>query len=106
MAAVPAYDYEPIGDDPDDPAAILRSLPRDHHEQFLSEYRGALAVARDVEHFRDLHLLLRRWRLLAMAMSRPGFAEEMRRVRDSSQTGSIEGTLTLDQVIAARAQAG
>lgn len=48
MVAVPVYDYEPIGDDPDDPAEILRLLPREHDEQFLGEYRAALAVARDV----------------------------------------------------------
>ena len=73
MAAAPLYEYEPIGSDPDDPAEILRVLPREHHGQFLSEYQTALAVARDVEHYRDLHVLLRSWRLLAEAMSRPGF---------------------------------
>jgi hypothetical protein len=106
MAAVPVYDYDPIGDDPDDPAAILRLMPREHHEQFLSEYRAALAAARDVDHYRDLHSLLRRWRLLAEAMSRPGFTEAIQHVRDASQSGNLDGTLTLDEVISARTQLG
>lgn len=106
MVAVPVYDYEPIGNDPDDPAEILRMLPHQHHEEFLGDYRAALAVARDVDHYRELHSLLRRWRLLAVAMSRPGFTQAVENVRDSSQTGSLEGTLTLDEVVSARTQLG
>lgn len=101
MAAVPVYDYEPIDDDP---AEILRSLPREYRDHFLSEYRTALDMAREVEHYRDLHLLLRRWHLLAVAMSRPGFSETVQGVHDSSRAGRLDGTLTLDEVIAARAQ--
>jgi hypothetical protein len=56
---------------PDDPVAIL---PGRFREQFLAEYAAAAEAARQVEGYRTLHDLLRRWRLTAAAYSEPGSA--------------------------------
>jgi hypothetical protein len=59
---------------PDDPVAILRTLPAEYHEQFRAEYAAAVEGARRPEQFRRLHELLRQWRLRAAAYSSPGYA--------------------------------
>jgi hypothetical protein len=76
MTAHAAYDP-----DPDDPAEILRTLPAEHHEQFLAEYEAAVDGARRPEQFRHLHDLLRLWRLRATAYSDPGYADRMSSAR-------------------------
>jgi hypothetical protein len=58
MTAQLAGDY-----DPDDPVEILRVLPGWFHGQFLAEYDAAVAGARRPEQYRELHRLLRLWRL-------------------------------------------
>ena len=82
MTAQPAYDY-----DPDDPVEILRVLPAQYHEQFLAEYDAAVAGARRPEHYRELHHLLRLWRLSAVAFSDPGYEARLREAQDSARTG-------------------
>jgi hypothetical protein len=54
MSAQPVQEY-----DPDDPVEILRVLPEQFHEQFLTEHRAAAEGARQVEGYRALHDLLR-----------------------------------------------
>jgi hypothetical protein len=82
MTAQPAYDY-----DPDDPVEILRVLPAQYHEQFLAEYDAAAAGARRPEHYRELHHLLRLWRLSAVAFSDPGYEARLREAQESARTG-------------------
>lgn len=82
MSAQPAFDY-----DPDDPVEILRVLPPQYHEQFLAEYDAAAAGARRPEHYRELHKLLRLWRLRAVAYSDPGFDDRLREAQESARTG-------------------
>lgn len=97
MTAQPVDDY-----DPDDPVEILRVLPGGFHGQFLAEYDAAVADARRPEQYRELHHLLRLWRLRAVAYADPGYAGRLavmqetarglagrtgRRSRMSSRTG-------------------
>jgi hypothetical protein len=82
MTAQPTYDY-----DPDDPVEILRVLPAQYHEQFLAEYEAAVAGARLPEHYRELHHLLRLWRLSAVAFSDPGYETRLGEAQESARTG-------------------
>ncbi len=106
MAAEPLPEFDPYGYDPDDPVEILRVLPAQYHQYFLTEYREALASARDVEQYRELHKLLRLWRLRALAYSDPAYEEGLRAVTDSLRTGSLEGWASLEDVIASRGERG
>ncbi len=87
MTAQSAHDY-----DPDDPVEILRVLPSRFHEQFLAEYDAAVAVARRPEHYRELHHLLRLWRLRAAAYSDPGYEARLQAVQEAVRIGRREGT--------------
>jgi len=69
--------------DQDDPAEILRLLPRRWHEEFLAEYRAALDAAREVARWQQLAGLLRRWHLRAVAYSDPAFWAAAREARDA-----------------------
>jgi Family of unknown function (DUF6247) len=102
MAAEPLPEYEPYGDDPDDPVEILRVLPVQYHQYFVTEYWETLANARDMEQYRDLRKLLRFWRLRALAYSDPAYEEGLRAVTASLRTGSLEGWASLEDVIASR----
>ena len=82
VTAQPADDY-----DPDDPVEILRVLPARFHEQFLGEYDAAVAGARRPEEYRQLHHLLRLWRLSAAAFSDPGYEARREAVEESVRTG-------------------
>jgi Family of unknown function (DUF6247) len=82
MTAQPTDDY-----DPDDPVEILRVLPAAFHEQFLAEYDAAIAGARKPEQYRQLHRLLRLWRLSAVAFSDPGYEARRQAVEESVRTG-------------------
>ena len=77
---------------PDDPVEILRVLPSQFHEQFLAEYDAAVADARWPEHYKELHRLLRLWRLRAAAYSDPGYESRLQALRDTVRTGRREGT--------------
>jgi hypothetical protein len=77
--------------DPDDPVEILRVLPARFHEQFLSEYGAAVAAARRPEQYRQLHRVLRLWRLSAIAFSDPGY-ETRRLAAGDAVRGGVRGT--------------
>ena len=95
MSAQPVH--EP---DPDDPDEILRVLPERFHDQFLAEYYEAAGeAARRVDGYRQLHDLLRRWRLSAAAYSAPGFGERLQTVREAVRTGSLEGSVPIEEVV-------
>jgi hypothetical protein len=87
VTAQPVQDY-----DPDDPVEIMRVLPVQYHEQFMAEYESAVEGARRPEHYKQLHELLRRWRLAAVATSDPGYETRLQAVRDAVRTGSRTGT--------------
>lgn len=88
MTAQLAYEY-----DPDDPVEILRVLPSKYHQQFRAEYDAAAASARRPEHYRELHHLLRLWRLRAAAYADPGFEGRLQATQEAARTGRREGTL-------------
>ena len=82
MAAEPVHEF-----DPDDPVEIMRVLPARYHGQFLVEYDEAAASARRPEHYRELHELLRLWRLRAVAYSDPDFEDRLEAARSSVGDG-------------------
>jgi hypothetical protein len=95
MSAQPAHEF-----DPDDPVEILRVLPVQFHDQFLREYFGAAAgAARQVGGYRQLHDVLRLWRLTATAHSDPGFAVRLGAVREAASTGSLAGSVSIEDAI-------
>jgi hypothetical protein len=102
MAAEPEYYPSTPAPGPDDPSEILRLLPAMFHERFLSEYRQAVLRAQDVEWYPNLAGFLRFWHLRALAYSDPAYAEGLRATRDSLRTGSLEGWISLDEVVAQR----
>jgi Family of unknown function (DUF6247) len=95
MSAQPVHES-----DPDDPVAILRVLPERFHDHFLAEYyQAASEAARQVGRYRQLHDLLRRWRLSAVAYSAPGFEERLHAVQEAVRTGSLEGSVPIEEVV-------
>lgn len=95
MSAQPVH--EP---DPDDPVEILQGLPARFHDQFLAEYyAAAAAAAQQVGGYRKLHDLLRLWRLTAAAYSDPGFGERLGAVREAVRTGSLEGSVPIEEIV-------
>ncbi len=96
---------QPVGGhDADDPVEILRALPGEFREQFLAEYEAAVDSARRVEQYRRLHDMLRLWRLRAVAFSDPGYEARLRAVREAVRTGSLEGSVPAEEVIAGWAE--
>jgi uncharacterized protein DUF6247 len=93
VTAQSAHEY-----DPDDPVEILRVLPGRFHEQFLAEYDAAVANARRPEHYRELHHLLRLWRLRAAAYADPGYEGRLQAMQDAVRSGRREGTPIEDVV--------
>jgi hypothetical protein len=85
--------------DPDDPVEILRVLPERFHERFLAEYATAAEAARRPEGYRQLHDLLRLWRLTAVAYSEPGFEGRLASVRDAVGAGNIEGSVPIEEIV-------
>jgi len=94
MSAQPVQEY-----DPDDPVEILRVLPEQFHQQFLAEYAAAAEGARQVQGYRALHDLLRLWRLTAVAYSDPGFEARLDSVREAVRTGSLAGTVPIEDIV-------
>jgi Family of unknown function (DUF6247) len=95
MSAEPVHEA-----DPDDPVEILRVLPARLHDQFLREYYAAAALAaRQVGGYRQLHDVLRLWRLTAASQSDPGFADRLAAVREAIRTGSVEGSVPIEDVV-------
>jgi len=93
VTAQSAHEY-----DPDDPVEILRVLPGRFHEQFLTEYDAAVANARRPEYYRELHHLLRLWRLRAAAYADPGYEGRLQAMQDAVRTGRREGAPIEDVV--------
>jgi len=94
MTAQPVDDY-----DPDDPVEILSVLPVRFREQFLAEYDAAVAGARRPEQYRELHHLLRLWRLRAVAYSDPGYEARLQAMQEAVRTGRRDGT-PIEQIVA------
>jgi hypothetical protein len=95
MSAQPVFEA-----DPDDPVEILRMLPARFHDQFLREYYAAAALAaRQVGGYRQLHDVLRLWRLTAAAQSDPGFADRLAAVRDAVQAGDLESSVPIEDIV-------
>ncbi len=95
MSALPVHEL-----DPDDPVQILRDLPARLHEQFLREYFGAAAAAaRQVGGYRQLRETLRLWRLTAAAQSDPGYADRLRAVQEAVRTGSLDGSVPIQDAV-------
>ena len=80
---------------PDGPSEILSLLPAKWHEQFLSEYDGALDAAREVSRFQQLRNVLHLWRLRAVAYSDPSFEQAMQATRE----GRTDEFVPAEQVI-------
>jgi hypothetical protein len=75
----------------------LRVLPARLHDQFLREYYAAAALAaRQVGGYRQLHEVLRLWRLVAASQSDPGFEDRLAAVREAVRTGSLEGSVPIE----------
>jgi Family of unknown function (DUF6247) len=79
VTAQPVYDR-----DPDDPVEILRALPEGYHPQFRAEYAAAVERAHNPEEFRQLHELLRLWRLRAAAYSSVGYEQRLEAAREGA----------------------
>lgn len=95
MSAEPVHEV-----DPDDPVEILRVLPARFHDQFLREYYAAAALAaRQVGGYRQLHDVLRLWRLTAMAQSDSGFATRLAAVQEAVRSGSLEGSVPIEEIV-------
>jgi Family of unknown function (DUF6247) len=95
MSAEPVHEA-----DPDDPVEILLVLPARLHDQFLREYYAAAALAaRQVGGYRQLHDVLRLWRLTAASQSDPGFADRLAAVREAVRTSSVEGSVPIEDVV-------
>jgi hypothetical protein len=75
---------EPVGsrDPGEDPAAIFELLPESRRSQFRAEYDQALEAAHDLARFKQVRILLRQWRLRAMAYNRPGYEEAVQDALD------------------------
>ena len=95
MSAQPVHET-----DPDDPVEILRVLPARLRDQFLREYYAAAALAaRQVGGYRQLHDVLRLWRLTAAAQADPGFADRLAAVREAVRTGSTENSVPIEDIV-------
>jgi hypothetical protein len=86
---------EPVQvEDPNDPEAILRDLPEHERAQFLRQYHAAVEAAHDPASYRRLQRLLHAWRLTVIAVSIPGYYEELQAVR-----GGTARVISADEAI-------
>jgi hypothetical protein len=92
---------QPVAEtDPDDPVEILRVLPARFHDQFLREYYATAALAaRQVGGYRQLHDVLRLWRLTATAQADPGFGERLAAAHDAVRTGSTQTSVPIEDIV-------
>jgi hypothetical protein len=75
-------------------------LPERYHDQFLAEYHEAASeAARQVGGYRQLHDLLRLWRLSAVAYSAPGFGERLHAVQEAVRAGSLDGSVPIEKIV-------
>jgi hypothetical protein len=52
-----------------------------------------------VDGYRQLHDVLRRWRLSVAAFSAPGFDERLQAVHEVVRTGSLEGSVPIEEIV-------
>lgn len=71
---------QPI-EDPSDPLVILRDLPERERTEFLRQYHSAVDAAHDPAGYEQLRRLLHVWRLTVVAVSQPGYYEELAAAR-------------------------
>jgi hypothetical protein len=71
---------QPI-EDPSDPLVILRDLPERERAEFLRQYHSAVDAAHDLRGYEQLRRLLHVWRLTVVAVSQPGYYEELAAAR-------------------------
>jgi hypothetical protein len=64
-------------EDPADPLVILRNLPEQEREEFLSQYHRVVDAAHDLAGYQHLRRLLHVWSLTAVAAGQPGYYEEL-----------------------------
>lgn len=86
MSAQPTV---PAGEDPLDPQRILRELPEEEREAFLTVYREAVEGARDPSGWAYLRRLLRLWGMHAQAVRQPGYDEARQAARGGTGTGML-----------------
>jgi Ser/Thr protein kinase RdoA (MazF antagonist) len=78
MGALPQDDYDPV--------EILRVLPEQYQAQFRAEYGTAATAAQRPEGYGQLHRMLRRWRLRALAYSDPTYEARKEAARRGTGT--------------------
>ncbi len=71
-------------EDPTDPLVILRDLPEREREEFLRQYHEAVDAAHDPAGYEQLRGMLHVWSLTVVAVSHPGYYEELAAVRDGT----------------------
>jgi Family of unknown function (DUF6247) len=69
---------------PSDPLVILRDLPEREREEFIRQYHLAVDAAHDPAGYEQLRCMLRVWSLTVVAVSHPGYYEELAAVRDGT----------------------
>ncbi|HEY7144910.1 MAG TPA: DUF6247 family protein [Streptosporangiaceae bacterium] len=84
---------EPVQvEDPNDPEVILRDLPARERAEFLRQYQEVIAAAYDPAGYRRLQQLLHAWRLTVIAVSEPGYYEQLEAVKNgTAHTTPAEG---------------
>jgi len=73
-------------EDPADPLVILRDLPEPEREEFLRQYYRAVDAVHDPAGYQHLRRLLHVWSLTAVAVSQPGYYEELAAARTGTAT--------------------
>jgi len=68
-------------EDVTDPLVILRDLPERERAEFLRQYHRAVDAAHDPAGYRQLRRLLHVWSLTTIAVSQPGYYEELAAAR-------------------------
>jgi hypothetical protein len=79
VSAEPVYQ-----DDPCDPEVILGRLPEQERAEFLCQYQEAVDAARDPGGYKRLRQVLHVWSLAVIAISRPGYYEDLAAVRSGA----------------------
>jgi hypothetical protein len=93
MSAQPIHEEDPL-----DPSVILRALPEREHNDFLQQYREALAhaAADDLIAYRKLKILLHAWNIRARIVSAPGYYEARDTETDTIRAGTVK-TVPMDE---------
>lgn len=81
-------------EDPLDPERILRALPEQERETFLTQYQRAVDDARNPAGWKYLRRFLRLWAMRAVAVTEAGYYE----ARDAARAGTGPG-MPLEQAL-------